>query len=81
MNKRQWQILAIGTLAAVSVPAFNPSPPRPPIIGPRVEYADGHYTQDIKMAPTPWSSLYASLGLAVLTVTAVYKSRTKRADA
>jgi len=80
MNKRQWQVLALGTLATVLVPALGTPKPGPPsYIGPRVETAPGHYAQEFRTAWMPLWPLYMSLCLAGLTGAAIYKWRTKDA--
>ena len=75
MNRRQWWVLAMGTLATVLVPVLGTTRLRPPIVGPIVEHASGYSSVDITDAVTPKWAVLVSLGLAGLTAAVVYKCR------
>ena len=76
MNKRQWNILALGALATVSMVVFGTSHPPRSDVGPVIEYTPGHYSQSFTEASLPLWVLLASLGLVVLTGAFVFRSRT-----
>ena len=64
MNRRQWQVLALGTVATVLVPVLGTTWLHPPAASPLVEYAPGHYSQETTdaVAVTPTWALLVSLG-------------------
>ena len=75
MNKRQGLILIVGAVSIVLMMSFGTARLRPPVAGPIVEDAPGHYAASFTDAVMPLWVVLASLGLAVLTGTFAYRSR------
>ena len=75
MNKRQWQILGIGSASTVLLMSLGTSRLHPPIAGPVVESSLGHYSASFTDSVTPVWVLVTSLGAAVLTGTFIYRIR------
>lgn len=78
MNKRQWLMLGLGSVAAV-LPlmlgiASDPTPYA--LDGPIVETSPGHYSQSFtKVIALPTWAALSAVGVVVLTGALVYKSR------
>ena len=82
MNKRQWQVLAVGTAATLLVPVVCAKRYNPPVlIGSPVTFHSGPHAgqtaQTMLNGSIPMWAIGALLGLAVLTGVAVYKGRTQ----
>ena len=75
MNKRQWQILGVGSVSTVLLLWLGTSHLYPPVVGPIVESSPGQYSASVTDAVMPLWVLLLSLGVAVLTGTFVYRSR------
>ncbi len=75
MNKRQWQILGVGSVSTMLLISLGTSRLHPPVAGPVVETSPGRYSASFTDAVMPLWVLLASLGFIVFTGTFVYRSR------
>ena len=78
MNKRQWLVLGVGAVVALSVLTSGTEPLDPPVAGPRVEVVPGYVTQDFVTAVVPPRTVFWAAGVAVLTAGITYKLRTHK---
>ena len=75
MNKHQWFVLLAGTLLVVALVVFGTIPLHPSVMGPAVETSPGHYTATMTDAVVPMWVVTVTFGLAALTGTLIYRSR------
>lgn len=75
MNKRQWQMLAFGSVSTVLLMWLGTLRLHPPVSGPVAEHNPGQYSVSVTDAVMPLWVLLASLGLVGLTGAFLYRNR------
>ena len=78
MNIRQWLVVGVGAIVAVSVFDIGTERLDPPMAGPRVEVSPGYVTQDYADDIVPSTTVFWAAGVVVLTAGIAYKMRTHK---